>query len=385
VTLNSGSNTLTLLSDITSAIPATFTFASGGTDPVSAFAFSSGNGFDDLVVANNGDGALALFEGGPNGLSLASTLFEPDLPSPTALAFSGMTGGEVEFYAATEGREAAILVALSLGGSITPSGPGETPGPLPVPASEAGVAQLVAIDDSSLALVGSLLIVTVATPSGESGAGLPEIAAANVGAPAGLGQSASLLAPEVSDALDDPGNTLGQGLLEEAPIARGKMTWERFVLGTDEAIERFTRQDKDKATTDQKPPPAPKPIENQDRREEDKPEGQSGDAASDALALAAPDRVFSRCQNNRAAAIDEAIDCLCNDESFAIARGVDYYVTLRSGGMTPKFAHKSTSRRAIGNAAAAPQLVLGALLGGWAFSGPASRWTQTRLSRRRAR
>src|SRR5262249_5276514 len=159
--------------------------------------------------------------------------------SPTALAFAGMTGGEVEFYAASEGREAAILVALSLGGSITPPAPGETPGPLPVPALDAGVAQLVAIDDSSLALVGSLLIVRIEAAAGESGAGLPEIAAANIGVPAGLGQSASLQAPEASDALADLENSLGQGLLEEAPIARGKMTWERFVLGTDEAIERF--------------------------------------------------------------------------------------------------------------------------------------------------
>jgi hypothetical protein len=296
-----------------------------------------------------------------------------------------MTGGEVEFYAASEGREAAILVALSLGGSITPSGPGETPGLLPVPAPEAGVAQLVAIDDSSLALVGSLLIVTIETPSGESGAGLPEIAAANVAAPAGLGQSASLQAPDVSDALADPENSLGQGLLEEAPIARGKMTWERFVLGTDEAIERFTREDKDKATTDQKPQPAPKPIENQDRRQEDKAEGQSGDAASDALAIAAPGRVFNRDQHNRAAAIDEAIDRLCHDESCSIARSIEDRATVSGGGMTPKLTRKSTSLHVIGNAAAAPQLVLGALLGGWAFSGPASRWTQTQLSRRRAR
>ena len=40
---------------------------------------------------------------------------EPDLPDPTALAFSALTGGQVQFYAATAGRESAELVALSLG------------------------------------------------------------------------------------------------------------------------------------------------------------------------------------------------------------------------------------------------------------------------------
>ena len=50
---------------------------------------------------------LALFEGGPEGLSLTSTATEPNLPDPTALAFSALTGGQVQFYAATAGRESA--------------------------------------------------------------------------------------------------------------------------------------------------------------------------------------------------------------------------------------------------------------------------------------
>ena len=39
---------------------------------------------------------------------------EPNLPDPTALAFSALTGGQVQFYAATAGRESAELVSLSL-------------------------------------------------------------------------------------------------------------------------------------------------------------------------------------------------------------------------------------------------------------------------------
>ena len=89
------------------------------------------------MVANNGDGTLALFEGGDDGLSLMSTSSDPELPSPTALVYAGVDGGQVQFYAATEGREAAALVALSLGGEIAPQ-----PGPLaPTPPV---VAQLVA-------------------------------------------------------------------------------------------------------------------------------------------------------------------------------------------------------------------------------------------------
>ena len=48
---------------------------------MAAFEFSSGSGFDNLVVANNGDGTFALLEGGPDGLNLTSTR---DVLNPTA-------------------------------------------------------------------------------------------------------------------------------------------------------------------------------------------------------------------------------------------------------------------------------------------------------------
>ena len=82
---------------------------------MAAFEFSSGSGFDNLVVANNGDGTFALLEGGPDGLNLTSTETEPGLPNPTDLAFLAFTGGQVQFYAATEGSEAATLLTFQLG------------------------------------------------------------------------------------------------------------------------------------------------------------------------------------------------------------------------------------------------------------------------------
>src|SRR5271157_2184284 len=115
VTVNAGSNDLTLISDFMSADYVTSTISSGGTEPDAAFSFSTGSGFDNLVVGNGGDGVLALFEGSEQGLSLTASATNPDLPSPTGLAFSALTGGQIQFYAATAGREAATLVALSLG------------------------------------------------------------------------------------------------------------------------------------------------------------------------------------------------------------------------------------------------------------------------------
>src|SRR5262249_48207644 len=82
VTVKAGSNDLTLISGFTGSSPAISTIASGGVSPDTAFAFSSGSGFEDLVVGNEGDGALALFDGGAAGLSLMSVESEPGLPAP---------------------------------------------------------------------------------------------------------------------------------------------------------------------------------------------------------------------------------------------------------------------------------------------------------------
>ena len=85
-TLNTGSNNGTLISNLGLAEPVTQSFPTGGNSPTSGFAGDfTGNGFTDLVVGNNGDGALALLTGGSGGLTLSQTISSPDAPSPTSL------------------------------------------------------------------------------------------------------------------------------------------------------------------------------------------------------------------------------------------------------------------------------------------------------------
>ena len=84
---------------------------------MAALVFPSGNGFDNLIVGNNGgDGRLALFLGGLDGLNLAASMVDPEVPHPTALALDVLTGNLLQFYAGTEGVEAATLLAFDLGG-----------------------------------------------------------------------------------------------------------------------------------------------------------------------------------------------------------------------------------------------------------------------------
>jgi hypothetical protein len=159
---------------------------------------------------------------------------EPNLPSPTDPAFSAPSGGQVQFYAATAGQEAAALVALSLSGE-TPaqSQSGSALGTI------SNVAQLVPLNESSLALVGTLLTLTIAAPGSETNLESAEAAAAVTStASVSLGQS---VYPQ--GARDDAGSGDGEKVADaEAaakPASASASAWERFILNLDEALERL--------------------------------------------------------------------------------------------------------------------------------------------------
>ena len=88
-----------------------------------------------------------------------STQVEPDLPSPTALAFSALTGGQIQFYAATAGHEAADLVSLNLAA--------DTSFQVALPGPSNTIAQLVSSEGSSLPLVAVVLTLTIEVSANE--------------------------------------------------------------------------------------------------------------------------------------------------------------------------------------------------------------------------
>ena len=240
VSVNAGSNDLTIISNFGSQVFTISTIPSGGVDPVTAFAFSSGNGFDSLVVGNTGDGVLALFQGGSGGLILSSSMTESDVPSPTALVFSALTGGEVQFFAATAGREEAIPLSFDL--DVTPI-------TAPVPPSPPVVAQLVPLNESSLSLVGTLLIMSIQTPENESGLAPSDSVASTVAVlPTGPASSPGQSLPgQGGSAASEDGGLPGASRLRKqvhrvgyesrSPGLRADVIWKRYLLGIDEGPE----------------------------------------------------------------------------------------------------------------------------------------------------
>ena len=289
VTVNAGSNDLTLISDFLGSDPVTSTISSGGLDPVAAFKFSSGSGFDNLVVANNGDGTFALLEGGPHGLNLTGTETEPGLPHPTGLAFVAFTGVQVRFYAATEGSEAATLLTFQLGGLS----PGSLGGLFPVSlgglerdlVSLGGLFPVSAIvprlqpvvdtpaasfnHDRALPLIATLLTLTIETSSAEfdPGAFDGEAAAAvsflTVGqsltvSTVTVGQSLTVSLPEhASTGESENGDAEEPNKPKEPdlPVTQESSSWQPFLMGLDEALDQFCRDSLDKFTSRAEPAP----------------------------------------------------------------------------------------------------------------------------------
>ena len=322
VTVNAGSNDLTVISDFMNADRTTITISSGGTYPDAAFSFSSGSEFDNLVVGNGGDGVLALFEGGPDGLSLISTETEPGVPNPTDLAFWAFTGGQVQFYAATEGSEAATLLTFQLGG--------ETGGMSTVPG-------LQPLRDAALPLIATLLTLTIETSTaefdlsatnGEAAAAVSFLPVSTVTVGQSLPEHAGTGESENGDQ-EEPNEPQEPDL----PVTQESSSWQPFFMGLDEVLDQFCRDhldqfmSRDEPAPDKAQPPhaLSKPL-NLWQRDQASPEARGTDK-TDSNHLP---------QANQGQIIDEAIRSLWADES----RPVRTFLTptsvpLTSDGTTP--------------------------------------------------
>ncbi|MBL8799164.1 MAG: VCBS repeat-containing protein, partial [Planctomycetia bacterium] len=114
VVLNTGSNTLTFLSDLKGATQRR-DLASGGLGPIAALGGDFNNdGFDDLVVAHNGNGLFALLFGSASGPELARVLADARLDHPTDIALAARRTGSIEIFASGEGHDGIFRLTFDL-------------------------------------------------------------------------------------------------------------------------------------------------------------------------------------------------------------------------------------------------------------------------------
>jgi hypothetical protein len=240
VALDSETSNVTLISGLSTGLPTAQDFSSGGVNPVAAFAVSGLNGFDDLVVANNADGRVALLAGGPQGLTLEQVDDSLDPLGPTGLAPGSIQNNVLEFYVATAGEQAATLLGFSLGGlggssSIT-GGQALT---------------LLRQSDSSLPLIATLLtpLVNLNATEEEPGASPAETVAvvAPTSTATSLGQGLFSRAVGDGDSGDGDLPTEPAALTPAVSEKAGLSPWKRIEIGLDEAFEEFRRAAQRKA------------------------------------------------------------------------------------------------------------------------------------------
>jgi hypothetical protein len=244
LTVNRGSNNVTVISNFTSKNLVVATFPTGGTEPVAAFGVSfPGQSLESLVVANEGDGVFTLL-GGAVGLGVVLTETRPSLPEPTALDFGFVSGNAVWFYATTAGEEAAFTLEFILP-ELSPSG---TSTPSSVNVATEAPAQLEALSESSLTLLVTVLNTPLSPP-------LPAAteSPAVTGSPAAVNTSFLSVAPSQGQSLYAQLKTheYGEDETEEStpatPVAQGPTAppWVQSILGVGEAFQEIRRENRD--------------------------------------------------------------------------------------------------------------------------------------------
>jgi hypothetical protein len=254
VTVNAGSNDLTLIPNFLGAPGPALTVQSGGLRPVSAIAGDFfGDGQQDLVVANYADGRISLLRPGPGGLELQSVVTEPGLPHPTSLMPAAFGPAGVSFFATTAGQDSAELLTMPLPGD-TGSLVAGVPSTFLAPpsfdaaafsAGEAGVsAELVPLDGSAIDMVAVLWSVpgglggTIRSASAthELSDAIEEIFSSAVLPPPQLAVSGKYR----ESSRDEPPQGMSLPPGPDSP-AGGQLVWTRFVMGLDEAFDRERR------------------------------------------------------------------------------------------------------------------------------------------------
>jgi hypothetical protein len=235
------------------------------------------------------------------------------LPAPSALALAALSGNEVSFYATTAGMEAAFTLSFVLPGSA-PSLPPTTGGAL-IPGIDSALdqarGQLVALSETSLALVGTLLI---SMPGTSSASGTSFLVATESQAEANASTALISLAPSQGQSLftrlethesgsGEPEETMpeapqgeGQGQAQGPPRGQGAMAppWVRSLLSLERLFEEVREEhqeglpgkDEGEPAVDEETPitPAPQPAEPvRGLNDDDGMSAAAVDAAIDAL------------------------------------------------------------------------------------------------------
>jgi hypothetical protein len=262
LTIDAGGNDLTLFSNFGPGR----SIASGGLAPVAGFAGDfTGDGFTDLVIANNGDGVFTALLGGPDGLQIAGTLTSADVLHPTAVAFADLSAGGLSIFATEEGVEsvARLTFALDFGIPVLTPGSGEPAGPRPL------VSELLPLNESTLDIVATL-VTGSGLPSGaadvglflgtEGASGLIVLSIAfSGGAPGFVEEGGSGASPGTEVLRPTPAGGAPAGNAESSAFGTETGSLSDFVIGLGAEADRVREGVRRRWRDPERVPPSPRP------------------------------------------------------------------------------------------------------------------------------
>jgi hypothetical protein len=243
VSLDGTANSISLITGLGEPNPQVRTIPSGGINPVAAQSFSDGD-TTGLIVANRGDGAVAVFVESADGLTMRSSFVGPNLSATPSSSFVGARNLGVFVFAPNSAAGTSALVGFRvIGGTFTAN----TEALIDLSPHQ----QLQPLRQSDLALVSTLLPVSVQVSQVDSGSGNSAAAtpASSVGSTTipiqpgrgnGTGKDSTLSIGENAPTGNEP-FPLTKLAAASAP-RRFESPWENYVSGVDEAIEQLHKE-----------------------------------------------------------------------------------------------------------------------------------------------
>jgi hypothetical protein len=243
VSLDSGENSITLITGLGEPHPHVQTVGSGGIHPVAAEGFAAGSA-SGLIVANGGDGSVVLFTESSDGLAMRSKFFSPIVQTTASPSLAGVRElGVLVFTAGAAAGESTLVGFRLVGPTVNPN-------------SEALIVlnpqqQLQPLRQSDLALVSTLLPVSVEVKPALSGSpsALPASFASSDGATTAINPSGRGNASDQESAFAggsgfsaESAYTLMPDVTAASAPARAASPWENYVSGVDTAIERIQQE-----------------------------------------------------------------------------------------------------------------------------------------------
>ena len=140
--LDSGSNNLAYYSNFLGGRTSLAFVLTGGIGPIAAVMGDyKGDGYDDLIIANNADNRITLLDGGPEGLVLTGSELLDQPIRPTDLVISATDPGQLHLDISAAGQNQVIPVTFTLGLAISGSIPGPGNSPTPEVSAQSGASR----------------------------------------------------------------------------------------------------------------------------------------------------------------------------------------------------------------------------------------------------